>query len=88
VHALDGEPVNDDQVHGRIEQLVSEEHTLWEREARGEATDDDHRRLDEIKVVLDRYWDLLRQRRAYREAGLDVDAAHIRDADTVEGYQQ
>lgn len=32
--------------------------------------------------------DLLRQRRALREAGLDEDAARLRDPDVVEGYRQ
>jgi hypothetical protein len=38
--------MDDGQVHGTIEQLVAEEHELWEREAAGAATDDDLRRLD------------------------------------------
>ena len=29
----------DDQIHGQIEQLVSEEHELWEREGQGQGTD-------------------------------------------------
>jgi hypothetical protein len=78
----------DDRIHGRIEELVTEEHELWDREARGVATDDDRQRLDELKVMLDQYWDLLRQRRALREAGLEPDAARVRDADVVEGYEQ
>jgi hypothetical protein len=78
----------DDQLHGRIEELVSEEHSLWEREASGEATDSDRQRLDSLKVTLDQCWDLLRQRRALREAGLDPDAARVRDAEVVEHYQQ
>jgi hypothetical protein len=78
----------DDQLHGRIEELVSEEHSLWEREAAGEATDSDRQRLDSLKVTLDQCWDLLRQRRALREAGLDPDAARVRDAEVVEHYQQ
>lgn len=78
----------DDQIHGQIEQLVSEEHELWEREAQGQGTDADRQRLAAIKVQLDRYWDLLRQRRALDEAGLDTGAAHVRDADVVEGYEQ
>lgn len=76
------------QIHGRIEDLVSEEHSLWEREATGEATEADRQRLDSLKVTLDQCWDLLRQRRALREAGLDPEAAHVRDADVVERYQQ
>ena len=35
---------------------------------------------------LDRFWDLLRQRRALREFGRDPDEASTRDEGTVEGY--
>jgi len=80
--------VNDDRIHGRIEELVAEEHELWEREGRGDATDDDRQRLSTIGVSLDQCWDLLRQRRALREAGLDPEAAHARDPQVVEGYEQ
>ena len=78
----------DDQLHGRIEDLVSEEHSLWDREAAGEATDADRQRLESLKVTLDQCWDLLRQRRALREAGRDPDAARVREADVVEHYEQ
>ena len=78
----------DDQIHGRIEQLVSEEHELWQREAEGGATADDRRRLESLKVSLDQCWDLLRQRRALREAGRDTEAARVRESDVVEGYEQ
>jgi hypothetical protein len=80
--------MSDDQVHGQIEQLVSEEHDLWEREARGEGNEDDRRRLQTLKVTLDQCWDLLRQRRALDEAGLDAEAAQARSAEVVERYQQ
>jgi hypothetical protein len=33
-------------------------------------------------------WDLLRQRRALREAGRDPEAAQLRDPNVVEGYEQ
>jgi hypothetical protein len=39
-------------------------------------------------VSLDQCWDLLRQRRARRDAGLDPDTAAERPADVVEGYWQ
>jgi hypothetical protein len=39
-------------------------------------------------VTLDQCWDLLRQRRARREFGLDPDGASARAADTVENYKQ
>jgi Protein of unknown function (DUF2630) len=80
--------VADDQIHGRIEQLVSEEHELWQHEATGDATTDERRRLEALNVSLDQCWDLLRQRRALREAGRDPAAARVRDPDIVEGYEQ
>jgi hypothetical protein len=80
--------MDDARIHGTIEQLVAEEHELWEREAAGNATDDDRRRLEDVKVSLDRCWDLLRQRRALREAGLDADAAQARSDEVVEHYRQ
>ena len=80
--------MDDPQIHGTIEQLVAEEHELWEREGEGGATDEDRRRLRAIKVSLDQCWDLLRQRRALRSAGLDPDTAQSRGPDAVERYQQ
>lgn len=80
--------MDDDQIHERIERLVSEEHGLWQREAEGGASPDERRRLDSLNVALDQCWDLLRQRRALRDAGLDADAARVRDPDVVEGYEQ
>jgi hypothetical protein len=80
--------MDDGRIHASIEQLVDEEHELWEREAAGDATDADRRRLQDLKVSLDQCWDLLRQRRALREAGLDPDAATARDPEVVERYEQ
>lgn len=80
--------MDDDQIHERIEKLVAEEHQLWEREAAGHGTEEDRRRAEAVKVSLDQSWDLLRQRRAKRDAGVDPDTASIRPADEVEGYQQ
>jgi hypothetical protein len=80
--------MDDPQIHGTIEQLVTEEHELWEREAAGNASDSDRRRLDDLKVSLDQCWDLLRQRRALREAGRDPDDASVRRPEVVENYEQ
>lgn len=76
------------QIHGRIEELVAEEHELWQREAAGTASDRDRERLEELEVSLDQSWDLLRQRRALREAGRDPDDAQVRRPEVVEGYEQ
>ena len=80
--------MDDSQIHGSIEQLVAEEHELWGRESAGHATSADSERLQQLKVSLDQCWDLLRQRRALREAGRDPDDAEVRDSDVVERYQQ
>jgi hypothetical protein len=63
--------MDDPQIHGTVEQLVAEEHKLWEQESAAVASEEDRRRLQELKTSLDQCWDLLRQRRALREAGLD-----------------
>ena len=76
-------------IHARIELLVAEEHRLLAlAEEKAGLDAEQHQRLDAVKIELDRYWDLLRQRRARREAGLDPDEAKLRSADTVERYQQ
>jgi uncharacterized protein DUF2630 len=76
----------DENVIGRINELAQEEHELFEKEARGEASDAERHRLKEIEVALDQCWDLLHQRRARRSAGMDPDEAKPRDPRTVEGY--
>jgi Protein of unknown function (DUF2630) len=79
----------DEAVSDRIEALVREEHELLDRGGTERGLDAaGHARLEEIKVELDRYWDLLRQRRARRRAGQDPEGASPRDADTVEHYLQ
>ena len=80
--------MDDSAIHTDIEQLVAEEHELWDREAAGRATDADRQRLGEVKVSLDRCWDLLRQRRALEEFGMDPGVAAVRSEETVEGYEQ
>ena len=80
--------MDDPQIHGTIEQLVAEEHELWERESAGSASEADRRRLQDLRVSLDQCWDLLRQRRALRDAGRDPDAAGVRRPEVVERYEQ
>jgi len=80
--------MKDERVHESIEQLVAEEHELYERAAEGGMSESEHRRLEAIKVGLDQCWDLLRQRRALREAGDDPSAARVRDPEVVERYEQ
>jgi hypothetical protein len=78
--------MNDHELHQRIENLVSEEHGLFDKD--GQLSDDERRRLDEINVQLDRLWDLLRQRRARQEFRQNPDDTSERSANVVEKYLQ
>jgi hypothetical protein len=77
-----------EDVHAHIEELVAEEHRLWELEASGDSGEQQRRRLGEIKVELDRYWDLLRRRRAAAGAGANEENVDLRSGETVENYLQ
>ncbi len=80
--------MDEPQIHGSIEKLVAEEHELWELESAGDASEADRARLEEIRVSLDQCWDLLRQRRALRDAGKDPEGAQARRPEVVERYRQ
>jgi Protein of unknown function (DUF2630) len=84
--------MSDQSIAARIESLVAEEHRLRSREQAdaddSDQLDEDQRRLQNVEVELDRCWDLLRQRRALRDAGENPDQAQVRDANTVERYWQ
>jgi len=81
--------MDDAEIVERISSLATEEHEL-ERAHEGEAglDDEEQARLKDLEVALDQCWDLLRQRRARRDAGQDPDAAKVRPASIVENYQQ
>ena len=78
--------MDDAQLIAKINDLAREEHRLFELEASGGGSDEDRERLKRLQVTLDQCWDLLRQRRARRAAGLNPDEAQMRDEKTVEGY--
>lgn len=80
--------MEDQKIHAHIEELIAAEHALVEHGALGTLSSSDRARLEEIEVQLDRYWDLLRQRRARRDAGQSPTQAHLRAASTVEHYQE
>jgi Protein of unknown function (DUF2630) len=84
--------MSDESIAARIESLVAEEHELRGREQADstdvQALEADEARLRAVEVELDRCWDLLRQRRALRDAGSDPEQARVRDANTVEHYLQ
>ena len=82
-------PMDDKIVLSRISELVTEEEHLLESSRSMEGLSEaDDARLKAVEVALDQCWDLLRQRRAKRQAGQDPDEAHVRDPSTVEGYVQ
>jgi Protein of unknown function (DUF2630) len=75
----------DRPVQKHIEHLVKEEHRLYDQK---KLSEEEHQRLQDIKVELDQCWDLLRQRRALREFGEDPGQAKVRPAKIVENYEQ
>jgi hypothetical protein len=81
--------MDDGQILQRIDALVAEEHELRSRRLAGEVDPDtEHARLRELETTLDQCWDLLRRRRAQRDAGGDPDLAEAADVGQVEGYLQ
>jgi hypothetical protein len=81
--------VNDTEILHNIDALVKEEHELLQKRETGELlSEDQHSRIQKLEVALDQCWDLLRQRRARREFGLNPDDAKARDENIVEHYQQ
>jgi hypothetical protein len=78
--------MDDQDVRTRINELAHEEHELFERSAHGGLDQEGKRRLDALTISLDQCWDLLHQRRARRNAGLDPDQATVRNPDVVENY--
>lgn len=75
----------DKLVLSHIDRLGKEQEGLY---AKGELSAGDQKRLTELKVELDQYWDLLRQRRALEEFGENPDKPKKRPATIVENYEQ
>ena len=80
--------MNPTDIQAHIEELVAEEHRLLGKAGETPLDDADKSRLADVNVQLDRYYDLLRQRRARDEFDQDPERAHIRSGDTVEKYLQ
>lgn len=81
--------MNDPEILHHIDALVKEEHELLEKRETGQLlSDDQHDRIHKLEIALDQCWDLLRQRRARREFGLNPDEAKERGENIVEHYQQ
>jgi hypothetical protein len=78
--------MGDQEVLSHIDELVKEEEQLLHRHEGEGLSSEDHARMEELKVQLDKMWDYLRQRRALRQYGDDPDDASVRDGGTVEEY--
>jgi hypothetical protein len=65
--------MNEESLSARIERLVAEEHELRRREEEDRSLGDllavERERLQTVEAELDRAWELLRQRRAFRGGG-------------------
>jgi hypothetical protein len=81
--------MDDKEILGRIDDLITTEHALRARLAAGQLTSDEEQAaLKSAEEALDQCWDLLRQRRALREFGENPDLAKVRPAKIVENYEQ
>ncbi len=80
--------MNDTEILKQITELVNEEHQLMNHAEGVGLTDEQEARMKSLEVNLDQCWDLLRQRRARRHAGLNPEEAQVRDPNIVEHYQQ
>lgn len=81
--------MDDTRLLHRISQLIGEEHELRSRVRDGTLTSqEEHAHLHELEVSLDQCWDLLRRRRAARDAGQDPAMERSRPPGEVEGYLQ
>jgi hypothetical protein len=80
--------MDDADIVRRIRELTDDEHALETAHAGKGLSEKEINRLRTTEVALDQCWDLLRQRRARRNAGQDPDTATVRSEGVVEGYQQ
>ena len=81
--------MDDKSVLAHISELVNEEHQLRTSLQTGKISEsEEHARLRAIEEQLDQLWDLLRRRRAAKEAGIAPDDVENRPIDEVEHYLQ
>jgi hypothetical protein len=80
--------MDDVDIVRHIGELTDEEHRLERSHEGQEPSAEELEELRHIEVTLDQCWDLLRQRRARRDAGQDPDEVAVRPESVVEGYRQ
>lgn len=79
------ENMDDNAVMEHIKMLTEKEEHLYGKE---NLSDEEAQELPKLKAELEQYWDLLRQRRALRDAGKNPDNAAMRSSDTIENYKE
>jgi hypothetical protein len=80
--------MNDKEIVNEINRLSEEEHRLEEAHVGEGLSPEEQEKLRTIEVSLDQCWDLLRPRRARRNAGQDPEDSTSRPAPVVENYLQ
>jgi hypothetical protein len=69
----ESQAMSEESISARIERLIAEEHELRRREEEDRSLGDllaaERERLRTVEGDLDRCWELLRQRRAFRGGG-------------------
>lgn len=73
------------EILDKIKELLEEEHKLYSKNG---LSAEERKKAENVQIDLDRYWDLLRQKRALAEFGKNPDKADLRGSDTVENYEQ
>lgn len=76
---------NDQSVLSHITKLTEKEEHLY---GKTDLTEADVKELHLVKSELDQYWDLLRQRRALRDAGENPGGAAMRSSEQIDNYEQ
>jgi hypothetical protein len=82
------EGMADDDIFGRIDELVDEERELRSRAVGSGLSDSERTRLRQLEERLDQCWDLLRQRRAQDDFPDNAREPALRPTDEVESYRQ
>ena len=77
--------MTDKEIMDKIKDLLEQEHRLYSKDGLSVG---ERKEAQKVQIDLDRYWDLLRQRRALKEFGDNPNKAGLRGTDTVENYEQ
>lgn len=82
---INGNQMKQKEILDYIRNRTDEEQRLY---AKGDLSDNDLKRKADIEEEIDQYADLLRQRRALRDADKNPNKAKLRKKKTVENYEQ